>query len=131
MRHLLDRDEPLSAIPSALLASIAFASYPDNTIALYVMWKMLQVRPCRACPINEDSFIASLLTFQITYDIGHTNGYLPKIPHFTFLLYCASTATLFHAATLEPTNLRASYWKFLHSLSGGRSVGLERFEIGQ
>lgn len=43
MRHILDRDDPSSAIPAALIASIAFASYPDTTVALYVMWKMLQV----------------------------------------------------------------------------------------
>lgn len=47
-------------------------------------------------------------------------GYLPKIPGFTEFLYCFSTAVLFHAAILEPTNLRPSYWKFLHSISGGR-----------
>lgn len=57
---------------------------------------------------------------QISYNIGTDAGYLPKVPYFTFVLYCASTATLFHAATLEPANLRSSYWKFLHSLSGGR-----------
>lgn len=43
MRHLFDKDDPSSAIPAALVASIAFASYPDTTVALYVMWKMLQV----------------------------------------------------------------------------------------
>lgn len=43
MRHILDRDDPSSAIPAALIASIAFVHYPDTTVALYVMWKMLQV----------------------------------------------------------------------------------------
>lgn len=58
--------------------------------------------------------------FQLSYNMGCDAGYLPKVPHSTLFLYCASTATLFHAAILEPTNLRSSYWKFLHSLSGGR-----------
>lgn len=58
--------------------------------------------------------------FQMSYNWGIDKGYVPKIPGFTVLLYCASTALLFHAATLEPMNLRPSYWKFLHSISGGR-----------
>lgn len=57
---------------------------------------------------------------KISYNIGVDNGWLPNIPNFTIFLYCASTATLFHAATYEPLCLRQSYWKFLHSLSGGR-----------
>ncbi|XP_037035408.1 transmembrane protein 135-like [Bradysia coprophila] len=107
LRHITGKDNALYSIPASLLASLSFASYPDTTVALYVMWKML----------------------QITYNIGNSKGYLPTVPHFTFLLYCASTATLFHAATLEPLNLRPSYWKFLHSLSGGRVAGMDRLAL--
>lgn len=53
-------------------------------------------------------------------------GYLPKVPHGTVLLYCFSTAILFHAALLEPQNLRPSYYKFLHGLSGGRIAVMSR-----
>lgn len=61
-------------------------------------------------------------TLQITYNYGVERGYVPHVPHFSLLLYCASTAMLFHAATWEPLTLRQNYWKFLHSLSGGRYV---------
>lgn len=44
LRHIFGKDDPMYAIPSAFLASIAFASYPDTTIALYVFWKALQVK---------------------------------------------------------------------------------------
>lgn len=98
LRHFTDKDDAVHAIPAALIASVAFSSYPDTTVALYVMWKAL----------------------QFSYNLGVEANYLPEVPYFTYFLYCASTATLFHAAILEPTNLRASYWKFLHSLSGGR-----------
>ena len=54
------------------------------------------------------------------------SGYLPKIPYGTILLYCFSTAVLFHTAILEPQNLRPSYYKFLHSLSGGRIAVMNR-----
>lgn len=43
LRHITGRDDPLYGVPAALLASIAFASYPDTTVALYVFWKALQV----------------------------------------------------------------------------------------
>lgn len=104
LRHIFGNDDPLYGVPAAFLASIAFASYPDTTVALYVFWKAL----------------------QISYNIGIDAGYLPKVPHFTFILYSLSTAVLFHAALLEPMNLRTSYWKFLQSLSGGRIAAMNR-----
>lgn len=98
MRHATGRDDPRYAIPSALLASLAFFSYPDKTVALYALWKML----------------------QISYNFGVERRYVPRVPYFTILLYCTSTAILFHAAILEPLALRLSYFKFLHSVTGGR-----------
>uniref|UniRef100_A0A182TR37 Transmembrane protein 135 N-terminal domain-containing protein n=1 Tax=Anopheles melas TaxID=34690 RepID=A0A182TR37_9DIPT len=104
LRHFTDSDSPMFAFPSGLLASVAFAFYSDNTIALYIMWK----------------------TLQITYNWGIEKGYLPRVPGFTVMLYAVSTALLFHAATIEPQNLRPSYWKFLHSISGGRICIMDR-----
>lgn len=43
LRHITGNDDPLHGVPAAFLASIAFASYPDTTVALYVFWKALQV----------------------------------------------------------------------------------------
>lgn len=63
---------------------------------------------------------------QITYNILEKKGYVPKVPQFKTFLYCACTALLFHAATVEPTNLRPSYWIFLHSISGGRIANMDR-----
>lgn len=104
LRHITNDDKAAYAIPSGLIASVAFGYYADTTIALYIMWK----------------------TLQMTYNWGIEKGYVPKIPGFTVLLYCASTALLFHAATLEPITLRPSYWKFLHSISGGRISVMDR-----
>ncbi|KAF2898931.1 hypothetical protein ILUMI_07245 [Ignelater luminosus] len=104
LRRATGRDSPYYAIPAGLLAGIAFKQYPDTTVALYVLWKMA----------------------QITYNLGIDRGILPKVPGFTIFLYCFSTATLFHAALLEPTTLRPSYWKFLHSISGGRVACMNR-----
>lgn len=104
LRHATNSDKPAFALPSGLIASLAFSHYTDNTIALYIMWKMLQT----------------------SYNWGIEKGYVPKVSGFTVFLYCASTALLFHAATLEPMNLRPSYWKFLHSISGGRISVMDR-----
>lgn len=104
MRHLSGKDHPLHAIPASFLASLSFSNYPDNSIALYLIWKMM----------------------HITYNIGVEKKIVPSVPGFTILLYCVSTATLFHAATMEPKNLRPSYWKFLVNLSGNRILYMDR-----
>lgn len=87
-----------------MLASITFFFYPDNTAALYIMWKSL----------------------RITYNLLAEQGFLPNIPGANILQYCVFTAVLFHAATVEPRSLRPSYWKFLHNLSGGRISVMDR-----
>lgn len=104
LRRIFNKDSKFHAIPAGLLAGLAFGFFPDNTIALYVMWKSL----------------------QILYSDSIQKGYVPRIPGGTILLFCFSTSVLFHAAVLEPQNLRPSYWKFLHSLSGGRIAVMDR-----
>ncbi|KAJ3655471.1 hypothetical protein Zmor_014602 [Zophobas morio] len=104
LRRTTGKDSPSYAIPAGLIAGVAFTRYPDTTVALYVLWKVA----------------------QITYLMGINKGIVPRIPGFTEFLYCFSTAILFHAALLEPTNLRPSYWKFLHSISGGRIACMNR-----
>lgn len=104
LRRLNNDDKPEFAIPSTLLASVAFLSYPDKTAALYIMLKC----------------------FQLTYNMLSDEGYLPKVPFATIILYSLFTAVLFHCATFEPQNLRSSYFKFLHGLSGGRIAVMDR-----
>ncbi|XP_004518189.1 transmembrane protein 135 [Ceratitis capitata] len=104
LRHSFGRDDPRFAIPAGLLASVAFTKYPDVTVALYVMWKAL----------------------QIYYDLGIKEGVLPHISNFTLLLYSFCTAILFHAGILEPKTIRPSYFKFLQAISGDR---LNRFNL--
>ncbi|XP_023301727.2 transmembrane protein 135-like [Lucilia cuprina] len=98
LRHIFNRDDPRFAIPAGMIGSISFAYYPDVTVALYVMWKMLQV----------------------VYNLGIDKKKLPHIPGFTMFLYAFCTAVLFHAGILEARNLRQSYFKFLQDISGGR-----------
>lgn len=60
-RHTMGKDDPLFAIPSALLASLAFCWYPDTTVALYVMWKALQVN--KSTNIDDMMMIRLLTIF--------------------------------------------------------------------
>lgn len=56
--------------------------------------------------------------FQIMYVKGSNVGLFPELPQANILFYCCSSAILFHAAVLEPHNLRPSHWKFAQSLFG-------------
>ncbi|XP_063985470.1 transmembrane protein 135-like isoform X2 [Diachasmimorpha longicaudata] len=109
LRRFNDADTPIHALPAGLLAGLTFVMFPNNTIALYVMWKAL----------------------QLFWNKGIENGTLPEIKGFVVGLYCFSTAVLFHAAMVEPQNLRASYFKFLHTLSGGRLATMNRIPLDQ
>nr|XP_018901993.1 PREDICTED: transmembrane protein 135-like [Bemisia tabaci] len=104
LRKLYGRDDQKFAIPAGFLAGFSFFFYRDNTIALYVMWK----------------------TFQILYNRGAEKKMLPELPQASVFFHCLSTAILFHAALLEPHNLRPSYWRFLLGMSGERVARMDR-----
>jgi hypothetical protein len=62
---------------------------------------------------------------------GVSAGALPAIPHFHKLLYTAATTVVFHAAVLEPHNMRTSYWHFLMRLTGGRFADFNRTLVAE
>ncbi|XP_017845375.1 transmembrane protein 135 [Drosophila busckii] len=109
LRHSFNRDQAFYAIPAGLVASLAFTKYPDNTVALYVMWKAL----------------------QILGTMGQERGILPHVPHFTLYLYAFFTAVLFHAGVMESQSLRPNYFKFLQAISGERlsKFNLSAFDV--
>jgi len=104
LRHIYNCDKPIFALPAGLIGSVAFTQYPDVTVALYVMWKMI----------------------QLTYNLGIAKGILPTVPGFLYVFYSTCTAILFHSAIIEPKTLRPSYYKFLEDISGGR---FSRFHV--
>ncbi|KAM8705873.1 hypothetical protein ACLKA7_010208 [Drosophila subpalustris] len=104
LRHMCGYDSAIFAIPAGLLGSIGLLQFPNITIAMYVMWK----------------------TLQLLYNWGHEEGVLPKVPYFNMILYAVCTALLFHCAILEPNSLRSSYYRFLMDISGNR---LCRFDV--
>ncbi|CAK9815575.1 Transmembrane protein 135 [Anthophora quadrimaculata] len=107
LRRFLQKDSSYYAIPAALISGLTFMSYSSNTIALYFMWKALQL-------LWND-----LVEKKI----------VPEVKGFAIFLYCFSTAVLFHVAILEPQFLRSSYWKFLYSISGGRVAVMSRLPL--
>ena len=122
LRRTLQKDSSHFAVVAGILASTSFMIYPDNTIALYVLWKALQVCSCiYKIKLMLKNFLYWFSDFfQLSWNDGVEKGKLPEIKWFVIFLYCLSTAVLFHAAIVEPQNLRISYWKFLYNLSGGR-----------
>lgn len=109
LRRIFHKDSHTYAIPAGLVASITFMAYPNTTVALYFMWKAL----------------------QLLWNDATENGKVPEVKWFVIFLYCFSTATLFHAAIIEPQNLRSSYWKFLYKVSGGRIAAMSRIALNE
>ncbi|XP_017856175.1 PREDICTED: transmembrane protein 135 [Drosophila arizonae] len=109
LRHSFNRDDAVFAIPAGLVASVAFTQYPDNTVALYVMWKAI----------------------QILCSMGQERGILPRIPNFMLYTYAFFTAVLFHAGIVEAQSLRPNYYKFLQAISGERlnKFNLNAFDV--
>ncbi|KAG5327629.1 TM135 protein, partial [Pseudoatta argentina] len=107
LRRTFHKDSHIYAIPAGLIASVTFIAYPNTTIALYIMWK----------------------TLQLLWNDAVENEKVPEIKWFASLLYCFSTAVLFHAAIVEPQNLRSSYWRFLYTVSGGRIAVMSRLPM--
>ncbi|XP_011881492.1 PREDICTED: transmembrane protein 135-like isoform X2 [Vollenhovia emeryi] len=107
LRRTFHQDSHIYAIPAGLVASVTFMAYPNTTIALYFMWK----------------------TLQLLWNNAVENEQVPQVKWFVILLYCFSTALLFHTAILEPQNLRSSYWRFLYNMSGGRIAVMSRIPL--
>ncbi|KAK2582081.1 hypothetical protein KPH14_002784 [Odynerus spinipes] len=109
LRRIYNKDSSKFAIPASLIASTAFIAFPNKTLALYFMWK----------------------TLQLVWNDGVEKGMLPEVKWFSIFLYSFSTAVLFHAAIIEPHNLRLSYWKFMYNLSGGRVAVMSRIPLNE
>ncbi|XP_054269236.1 transmembrane protein 135-like [Macrosteles quadrilineatus] len=104
LRRLRNHDSEVHAVPAGLTAGLAFFFFRDNTAALYAMWK----------------------TIQIFYNMGVDKGHLPPFPGGSVFVHAFATAILFHAAVLEPHNVRPSYWRFLTNISGNRVNNMNR-----
>ncbi|XP_017031413.1 transmembrane protein 135-like [Drosophila kikkawai] len=104
LRHSCGYDSAIFAIPAGLLGSIGLLQFPNTTVALYLMWKSL----------------------QLLYNWGAAEGWVPEVPHFAMILYGLFTAVLCHATILEAQSMRPSYYKFIETISGSR---LSRFNL--
>ncbi|XP_046440103.1 transmembrane protein 135-like [Daphnia pulex] len=104
LRWLQDSNRKSHSILAGLLAGISVGFYRNSTLILYLAWK----------------------TLEVLYYEGMEAGYLMKVPGFASFLYSLSTSILFHAAVMEPHNLKPSYWKFLMKITGSRISQLNR-----
>ena len=65
-------------------------------------------------------------TLETLYYEGIEAGLLPNIPGFAAILYSLSTSILFHAAVLEPHNLKPAYWRFLNRITHNKISEMNR-----
>lgn len=104
LRWLFDKDQALYALPAAFLGGLFMKFFPSPTLALYLMWKLIEVG----------------------YMLGIQEGIVPKIRGSMLFLYATSTAVLFYAAVLEPHNLKPAYLKFLTRLTQNKIGEINR-----
>lgn len=79
--------------------------------------------------LNKSSYI-SLYTLSKTFELFYMNGIqkgnFPYIKHFDTMLYTVCTGLMFHAAILQPSYLKPTYWNFLLKLTGKRFHEIDR-----
>ncbi|KAH8306166.1 hypothetical protein KR018_003101 [Drosophila ironensis] len=104
LRHVFKYDSASFALPAGLIGTIGLFRFPNTTVALYLMWKAL----------------------QLLYRWGIAEGKLPEVPNFVMFMFAFFTAVLLHSSILEAKSIRSSYYKFIQASSGGR---LSRFNV--
>lgn len=92
------KEEASHGAVAGVLSAFAMYFYSAPSLALYMMWKVL----------------------ECVYEKGCDEGYLPRIPGSVELLYSISTGYLFHVAVMEMHYMKPSYWRFLLRLTWGR-----------
>ncbi|PAV91116.1 hypothetical protein WR25_02814 [Diploscapter pachys] len=89
------------------IAGLSMVAFPNVTIAMYVLWKAIEVLYC---------------------DL-YNRGYIPYIPYGDIILYTISTGYVLWMAALEPQAVRSGYREFLMGLTGGRLALFNRHLI--
>ncbi|KAK3879881.1 hypothetical protein Pcinc_015585 [Petrolisthes cinctipes] len=77
------------------LAALSMYWYSAPSMALYIMWKILETLYKKGCDAD----------------------YLPRIPGSVEILYAIAVGYLFHIAVMEKHYLKPSYWRFLNRLT--------------
>jgi len=98
LRNVRVHDDEFNSLIAGFLAGISIIFSRSTEISMYCLSKGVEA-VFNAC-VNR--------------------GLLKSLPHGEVLLFSLGTGLIFYNCTLEPFNLRFSYWNFLLSLSGGR-----------
>ncbi|TMS36206.1 hypothetical protein L596_003432 [Steinernema carpocapsae] len=97
LKRTIMPDKAIQIVSGGLSAS-AMMVYPSVSIAMYIMWKLIET----------------------VYLNLAAKGYLPIVRHGDILLYTLSTGYVLGNAALEPQAIRKGYWQFLCGLTGQR-----------
>ncbi|XP_060597965.1 transmembrane protein 135-like isoform X2 [Ruditapes philippinarum] len=104
LRWLREKDEALHGLVAGFVAGWSMLFYKSQTVALYTALKL-----------------SEMLYFK-----GIASGSVPYIKCADIIIYSISTAIVFHAAVIEPHNLRPAYWNFLLRVTGNKFAGMNR-----
>lgn len=106
LRHCCNSSSATNTLIAGLIAGPTFALYPSPTLALYVVWKSLEInfhnaaRQSQTLAKHKDALIV--------------------------LLYGLSTSQLFYSALLNPKHIKKSYMAFLDKMSRHRLHWINR-----
>uniref|UniRef100_H2ZM34 Transmembrane protein 135 n=1 Tax=Ciona savignyi TaxID=51511 RepID=H2ZM34_CIOSA len=99
LRWLFNKDMPqLFGAISGFVAGSSFYFYKSPTIALYVLFKLLEI-------------VAVKLV---------KGGFLPDIPNIDCFIYATMLSIILHCACFGPQFMRPGYWKFICNVSGNK-----------
>ncbi|XP_052241948.1 transmembrane protein 135-like isoform X4 [Dreissena polymorpha] len=104
LRWCRDKDDSMHGLVAGFVAGWSMMFYKSSTIAIY----------------------SALRVAEMLYFKGIELGRLPYIRCADIILYSISTSIVFHAAVLEPHNLRPAYWNFLLRVTGNRFAEMNR-----
>ncbi|ESO99143.1 hypothetical protein LOTGIDRAFT_173835 [Lottia gigantea] len=98
LRRLRNKDDNKNGLISGFVAGWMMLWYRSSTLALYTASRLVET----------------------LYFKGIDKGVLPYIKWADIIIYSITTAVAFHAAALEPHNLRPAYWKFLNKVTDNK-----------
>ncbi|KAL3881118.1 hypothetical protein ACJMK2_027579 [Sinanodonta woodiana] len=104
LRWICNQENKLHGLLSGFLAGWSMLFYKGPTVALYTATKLAEV----------------------LYFKGIAAGVLPYIRCADIIIYSISTAMVFHAAVIEPHNLRPAYWSFLLRVTNNKFAEMNR-----
>jgi len=104
LRNIRVRDDEINSIVAGAVAGLSILFSRSTEISMYCLSK------------GVEAIFVSMTK----------KGVMKPLPHPDVFMFAIGTGIIFYCCSLEPYNLRPSYWRFMRSVSGGR---FDQFEM--